>query len=72
LHVIENTFLLLSCPFDVPFYLSSLFELENGEKSSSISIFAIYPCYEKSNFVSFEGGVGRVLEGVRSQQDALE
>jgi hypothetical protein len=37
-----------------------------------LSIFAIYPCYEKSNFVSFEGGVGRVLEGVRSQQDALE
>lgn len=33
---------------------------------------AIYPCYEKFNFVSFEGGVGRVLEGVRSQQDALE
>jgi hypothetical protein len=38
----------------------------------AFQFFAIYPCYEKSNFVSFEGGVGRVLEGVRYQQDALE
>lgn len=59
-------------PFIFQTYLFLKIKLKNGEKSSSISIFAIYPCYEKSNFVSFEGGVGRVLEGVRSQQDALE
>jgi hypothetical protein len=67
-----GTFLVLSCPSDVPFVsqaelLKKKIELENGEKSSSISSFAILPMKSsvlKGKLAGFWGGAGLGLNNM--------
>jgi hypothetical protein len=40
-------------------YFIKKIELEKGKNLQASQVFAICPCYEKSSFASFEGGVGR-------------